>query len=356
VLAEARDYVGGSAANLYAKHGWRLVRGFYRDDGGLPDHYKAIYTERYVPFDPATPAELNAEIDEPVSTADVADIGEYQASRFYAEWQEPQGIVDFVCAPIEKTAERTALFCVFRHERDGMADDSALARMRLITPHIRRAAMISQLLEQQAREADLFRHALDGLETGLFLVDGRNRLVHANQSGAEMLGDAVAVTARNGRFATVDGRATAALEAASEAAGSGDAALGVQAISVPIEARDGTHFAAHVLPLTSGDRRSTGSEMRATAAVFVKPTTISAPTGAQLVARAFGLTPGEQRALARVVEVGGVVETADALGVSEATLKTHLNRIFAKTGAQRQPDLVRLVAGFSSPLKAASSN
>jgi DNA-binding CsgD family transcriptional regulator len=46
-----------------------------------------------------------------------------------------------------------------------------------------------------------------------------------------------------------------------------------------------------------------------------------------------------------------VAETAEALGVSEATLKTHLNRIFSKTGTQRQPDLVRLVAGFASPLK-----
>lgn len=46
VLADVRDYVGGMAANLYAKRGWRLVRGFYRDDGGLSDHYKSIYTER----------------------------------------------------------------------------------------------------------------------------------------------------------------------------------------------------------------------------------------------------------------------------------------------------------------------
>lgn len=286
-----------------------------------------------------------------MSTADVSDIEEYEQSRFFEEWQRPQQIVDFICTPIEKTVERTALFCIFRHERDGMADDGALARMRLIAPHVRRAALISQLLEQQLQQAEQFRHALDGLEAGLFLVDSRSRVVHANKAAEQMLGEAVAVTARNGRLGTVDGQATKILDAASEAAGSGDAALGRQAISVPIESRDGSHFAAHVLPLTSGDRRDTGSELRAAAAVFVKPTTIAVPTGAQLVAKTFGLTPGEQRALARIVEVGGVSETAEALGISDATLKTHLNRIFSKTGAQRQPDLVRLVAGFSSPLK-----
>jgi DNA-binding CsgD family transcriptional regulator len=31
-------------------------------------------------------------------------------------------------------------------------------------------------------------------------------------------------------------------------------------------------------------------------------------------------------------------------------VKTHLHRVFAKTGASRQADLVKLAAGFSSPL------
>jgi Bacterial regulatory proteins, luxR family len=43
--------------------------------------------------------------------------------------------------------------------------------------------------------------------------------------------------------------------------------------------------------------------------------------------------------------VGGV-----ALGVSETTVKTHLQHVFEKTGTQRQADLVKLVAGYMSPL------
>jgi DNA-binding CsgD family transcriptional regulator len=48
--------------------------------------------------------------------------------------------------------------------------------------------------------------------------------------------------------------------------------------------------------------------------------------------------------------VGGVPETAEALGIAETTVKTHLSRLFAKTGASRQADLVKIVAGFSNPL------
>ena len=35
-------------------------------------------------------------------------------------------------------------------------------------------------------------------------------------------------------------------------------------------------------------------------------------------------------------------DTAEALGISEATVKIHLKNLFAKTGADRQSDLVRL--------------
>jgi len=38
------------------------------------------------------------------------------------------------------------------------------------------------------------------------------------------------------------------------------------------------------------------------------------------------------------------------LGVADTTVKTHLRRLFEKTGTNRQADLVKLVAGYSMPL------
>ena len=51
-----------------------------------------------------------------------------------------------------------------------------------------------------------------------------------------------------------------------------------------------------------------------------------------------------------IVEVGGVPEVAEALGIAETTVKTHLGRVYKKTDSDRQADLVKLVAGFSNPL------
>jgi len=51
-----------------------------------------------------------------------------------------------------------------------------------------------------------------------------------------------------------------------------------------------------------------------------------------------------------IVEVGGVPQVAEVLGIAASTVKTHLGRVYEKTGAARQVDLVKLVAGFSSSL------
>jgi DNA-binding CsgD family transcriptional regulator len=42
---------------------------------------------------------------------------------------------------------------------------------------------------------------------------------------------------------------------------------------------------------------------------------------------------------------------ADAIGISKATVKTHLQHLFGKTGTNRQTELVKLVATHASPLR-----
>lgn len=86
------------------------------------------------------------------------------------------------------------------------------------------------------------------------------------------------------------------------------------------------------------------------AAIFVHKAELATPSLPEIVARSFKLTPGELRVLLAVTEAGSVPETAQALGVAETTVKTHLHRIFAKTGTRRQADLVKLVAGFANPI------
>ena len=60
----------------------------------------------------------------------------------------------------------SAIFGVFRHERNGLVDERARRQMRLIAPHIRRAVLISRMFEFKAGEVATFIDALDGLSDG----------------------------------------------------------------------------------------------------------------------------------------------------------------------------------------------
>jgi DNA-binding CsgD family transcriptional regulator len=72
----------------------------------------------------------------------------------------------------------------------------------------------------------------------------------------------------------------------------------------------------------------------------------------EVLAQEFGLTAAELRVLVALIEVGGrVSEIAPVLALAGSTVRTHLRRLFEKTGTTRQADLVRIVAGYASPLR-----
>lgn len=63
----------------------------------------------------------------------------------------------------------------------------------------------------------------------------------------------------------------------------------------------------------------------------------------------YGLSKGQMRVAALVVEGHDVVKTAEKLEISINTARTHLNRMFDKTGVRTQTALVRLLLSASEP-------
>jgi DNA-binding CsgD family transcriptional regulator len=275
---------------------------------------------------------------------------EFMETRFYKEWVQPQGLVDSLTAVLDKSQSSAALVTVFRHERHGLVDDETRRRMRLIVPHMRRAVLIGHVIDIKTAEAASLADTLDGLTAGMFLVDETARIVHANAIGHAMVAANDFLCVAGGRLVASDRQTDQALREIFAAAGSGDAAVGIRGIAAPLRSRDGEHYVAHVLPLTSGARRRAGTNYAAVAALFVHKAALDTASPPEVIAKIFGLTPSELRVLLGIVEVGGVSETAVALGIAEATVKTHLHHLFAKTGTSRQAELVKLVAGYSNPL------
>jgi DNA-binding CsgD family transcriptional regulator len=229
-----------------------------------------------------------------------------------------------------------------------MVDEPMRRRIALIVPHAHRALMINKAIDHKQSEAAAFADTLDGLSAGIFLVDVGCRIVHANAAGQHMLSEDDFLRSVGGQLVTRDKRANRTLREIFAA--NGDVAIAAKEIALSLTAHDGGRYVAHVLPLTSLARNGAGIAFKAVAALFVRKVELDSDSYGASVARAFGLTPAELRVLRAIVEVGGVPETAETLGVAETTVKTHLYRVFSKTGAGRQADLVKLAAGFSNPL------
>ena len=350
VLGKVRQFIGGWAIALSWKDAVAKRGGCYFTEGEQDPSYRQVYFDKYIKFDPFTMTQFVVDVEEPKSFLDVLPYPELIQTRIYKEWAQPQGVVDALMCLIDRSVTSVGFMVVFRSERDGFVDDATRQRARLIIPHLRRATLIGKVVDLQKAEAASFADTLDGIDAGMFLVDAAGRLVHANAAGHAMLSEMDVLRAAGGRLVLNDTQADQALADTFAMAGDGDAAIGVKGVAVPIVALDGERYVAHVLPLMSGARRQAGKSYRATAALFVHKAALETPSPPQAIAAAYKLTAMELRVLLAVVEVGGVPEVAEALGVAESTVKTHLGRVFAKTNSSRQADLVKLVAGFANPL------
>jgi DNA-binding CsgD family transcriptional regulator len=350
VCETACAFVGASGAGLIWQDTLRKAAHLYFSFGVEP-RFLENYKETYCKLNPAFPTLLFFDVEEVHSVVpDCVSRDELRSSRFGREWLLPQGLIDGLFCNVKKSATSCDLFLAVRSMGDGFADDEMHRRFALVAPHVRRAVLIGEVLDQRKVEAAALADGLDTLTAGMFLVDAIGRIVHANASGHMMVADAKVVRAASGKLAAADPQADEALFDSFTASAGGDATLGRRGIAVPLRARNGEPYVANVLPLTSGARRRAGVSYAAVAIVFVNKAVLDLPSPPEAIAQEFGLTPAELRVLFAVMEVGGVSDVAEVLGISAATVKTHLQRLFEKTGTARQVELVKLVAGYSNAL------
>ena len=350
VLQKTCGYIGGSIATLNSHDTVRRTTQTYFV-WGVDPHYLQLYEAKYCKLNPALPMALFFPVEEPHSVVpDCISREEFCRTRFGKEWLFPQGLVDGLFSNLDKSATTCAVFTIMRKLSDGFADAEMHRRFGRVLPHVRRAVLIGKVIDRRTVEAATLTDSLDTLAAGVFLVDVAGRIVHANASGQVMIDKAVAVRAPSGRLGAIDPRADQALLDSFTAATHGDTALGKKGIAVLLNARDRERYVAHVLPLTSGTRRRASISYSAVATVFVQKATLELRSPPEVIAREFRLTPAELRVLFAIVEFAAAPEVGEVLGISEATVKTHLRHLFEKTGTRRQAELVKLVAGYCNAL------
>jgi DNA-binding CsgD family transcriptional regulator len=349
VIERSCGFVGGWSGGLFAQDTAKQTGNAYYT-WNIADEYVRSYFAEYLSISPFMPTLLFFGVGEVVRNEDLIPHEEFRQTRFYKGWARPQGLLDTIASNVEKSSTSHAVFSIMRHESSGTVDDKMRRQFGLLVPHIRRAVLIGKVIDLHKVEAAEMADAFDGLAAGAFLLDARARIVHANRRGRAMTEDEQDVLKSiSGRLVATDQTADRSLSDIFASASIGDMALGTKGIAVPLNSTRGERWVAHVLPLTTGARRSAGTAYSAVAAAFVQRASIDLLSPVETMANLYKLTPAEMRVTMMLVQVGGVPEVAPVLGISETTVKTHLQRIFSKTGTSRQADLVKLVAGYISP-------
>ena len=336
---------GGLAIHDYAHD--RTGRLF---DYGYDDTFMTSYFEKFERMNPVIGALRSLPVGDVATTMMLIDEREFTGSQFFHECLKPSHLYDGIFAVTLRSAARIAILFGNRRDDQPCYGEAEVRLFRLLVPHVCRALAISDALDLRTLQSEALAATLDTLTVGVFLLDRAGRIVHMNRAAEQQIkGNALGIV--NHRLAPADPGAqkqmARALATATEA-GIVDT-LGGHAIALPD--RDAPGYVANVLPIDRGERRAVLAPFAAATAVFVQDPAVAPPLPGEAFAKLHGLTAGELRFLLALAPGLTIRQAADVVGITEATAKSHLQSIFAKTGTARQTELLRLLATTTPPVQ-----
>ncbi|MCZ2102926.1 MAG: helix-turn-helix transcriptional regulator [Comamonadaceae bacterium] len=266
---------------------------------------------------------------------------EERRSGFYQEWLRHLGIHHMLGAVFPVADGAIGVLGVHRPRGAGVYTPSERRRAALVLPHLQRALRLGQRLSALSHHHAAALEALDRLDAGVLMVDGACRVIHASAMGALLLRENAEISTTGGRLRlrspALHRRLLALVRSAMDVA-HGKAAAPGTALSVPRRQR--MPLVLEVAPLRPSARAF--GEQRPTLLVFIRDP--QAPLAAARLRDLFGLTPAEGLVAAALGRGRSPEDIAVDLGIGLVTVRSHLKRIFAKTGTHRQAEAVALLA------------
>ncbi len=288
-----------------------------------------------------------AALEEPVLQSLASNTSTWPENAYFRAFAMPQGLVDSIALPLARDSTTIATLGLGVHHTAKPPGEAVFDGLRIIAPHLRRAVIISRMLRVSAAATQSFAAALDASSAGVVLVDGSLRIVHANAAAQAMLAAGDPVRDTQGRLELPGEMAPGVLGNAVASAERGDAALGQKGTGIPARRRDGSPLTLQVMP--PGGRRGGPEDLGAVAAIFIADSSHGAPPPAGLLSILFDLTPAEARIFELVAAGRSSAQIADELTIAPSTFKSHLERVYLKTGRNSRSGLVRLASEVSPP-------
>jgi DNA-binding CsgD family transcriptional regulator/PAS domain-containing protein len=322
---------------------------FFRNNGATEDALE-LYVNHYAAVSPRA-AFGEAQPEGHVSfDHDMLSEAEIDADEFYNDFMIPQGYKYFLSANLINNDDLFSVFSIQRPLGQDHASPSEIALMQRLTPHLSQAMKIHMRLALQAAEQQGQDLLVGHSTTGVVFLDASGRVVMCNPAGETIISNpANGIDVRNGQitFSSADNARDAhALIARALATGNGTGFAPAGAITLP---------RATALPLTliAVPLPGTTDRVMELAAMALRPAVallICDPNHApglpdHLLRTLFGFTPAECRVAQALASGQSPGEYADTAEIGIRTVRTHISRLLAKTGARNRIELMRILGG-----------
>lgn len=333
-MEEFCNLVDAKAASIQTFNPREGSIGLYIQHGCDPAYTQSLMST-YAAMTPTGTSIFLAEIDEPMSVFAFIDESEFRDSRFYREWCVPQGYFDMVGTLFSKQLSEVGALSATRLESQPRFDAEAKELFSLLTPHIRRSIKIAGLLENKVREMEQLAGAIDQLQAAVLIVESSGRILRANGAGEDALAAGGPLRSSSGMLVVSDPALRLAIKTALERSPPQPALL-------PVAQPGEQQKLLAVMPL---------SATRRDFALFLKSEEPDIPAIGRHLVSAFQLTPREVGVLMPLLDGLSPTEVAEKLGIEISTVRTHLQKLFAKTGTQSQVELVARVLCSMPPVR-----
>ena len=264
-------------------------------------------------------------------------------SRIYREFLAPIGILHIL--GVDMLAE--GLDCRLRLSRSSdqpAFDEHDKARCRRLLPHFKLAIGLHARIDSLSCERELFAGAVDRMLFGTISFDSSGKVIEVNDQARAILDakDGIRLKEHSLRAdnAEENEELQRLLTKALTGAAAGPAAELVETLSLTRPSgRVKLGVVVRMVPL--GEWSEGGQ--RPAVVVFLRDPERKPPASRDSIRRLLHLTRSEAALALQLAEGLSLEEAADALGITPNTARSHLRSIYAKTGAVRQSDLVRII-------------
>lgn len=256
---------------------------------------------------------------------------------YYGELLNPYDIPWFAGAGF-RAGQATWVLSVQRTARQGPFEEDETRLLGGLSQYLTEAATLSTAVGRLALSSAA--NALGAISHPAIAVDNLGMVIEANPAMGSMLNEDIYI--RNNRLVISDPLAQSALDALGlRMTASTDAKAFGDCEPIVIRRRTAAPVVVRTLPVPAAAR---SPFVGARAILTFETLEPRRPPDAELLAKAFSLTPAEARLAALLAAGKSLSAAAEEFGITRATARIQLKAVFAKTGTHRQSELVALLA------------